>query len=107
MSVRSRPNGEDMRAPIVLLALLALAALAGPAGAACFADYKAKRDDPLRLHYGVIELPDDACSAKAAAPLIARRIAADGWELLNVLGVFGREGLAEREESAGRFFLRY
>ena len=39
--------------------LLLLAALAQPAHAAgCYADYKAKQDNPLQLHYGVIELPD-------------------------------------------------
>ena len=39
-----------------LAPILALAALAGPAGAACYADYKARQTDPLRLHYGVIEI---------------------------------------------------
>ena len=33
-----------------LAAALALA-LAGPAAAECYADYKAKRDEPLKLHY--------------------------------------------------------
>ena len=87
--------------------LVALLLAASPAAAECYADYKAKRDDPLRLHYGVIQVPDRACDPGAAAPVIARRIAADGWQLLNVLGVFGPEGLAERRDSAGSFFLRY
>ena len=94
--------------PHRLLAAVAIAVLTAlPAHAACYADYKAKRDGPLRLHYGVIELPDAACSRDAAAPVIAARIRADGWVLLNVMSVFGPEGLNERKASAGAFFLRY
>lgn len=96
------------RTRILAFALLAIATLAGPASAACYADYKAKRDNPFRLHYGVIELPDAVCGdPKATRAEIARRIAKGNWKLLKVLSVFGEEGLSEREESAGKFFLRY
>ena len=95
------------RLALSLLAAMALTVLAGAAGAACYADYKAKRDDPLRLHYGVIELPDRACTPDGARDLIARRIGRDGWQLLNVLGIFDAGGLDERRESAGAYFLRY
>ncbi|SNT05014.1 hypothetical protein [Tropicimonas sediminicola] len=88
-----------------LAAVLTLAA--GPAAAGCYADYKAKRDDPLRLHYGTIELNGDACTKAAAERQITRRIASDGWTLLTVLGVFDESGLDERKESAGKFHLRY
>ncbi len=89
------------------LALAALVALGSPAGAACFADYKASREGPLRLHYGVMELPDTACDRAAAEAEAARRLRAAGWKLLGVLAVFGPEGLDERRASAGDFFLRY
>ena len=89
-------------------ALVLALALAAPAQAACYADYKAKQDSPLRLHYGVIELPDTACAdAGAATQTVAARLAAQGWTLLNVLGLFGPEGLAERKDSAGDNFLRF
>jgi hypothetical protein len=92
---------------IATAALIAVS-LAGSAQAACYADYKAKRDNPLRLHYGVIELPDSVCGKKKnARQEIAKRIAADNWKLLNVLSFFGAEGLENRKESAGEFFLRY
>ena len=78
------------------------------ASAACYADYKAKRDDPLRLHYGVIELPDAVCNdPDMAAKEAARRISAGNWRLLNVLAIFGEDGLDKRKESAGKFFLRF
>ena len=82
--------------------------LSGAAQAACYADYKAKQDDPLRLHYGVIELPDKACAnRRAAASEIARRLRRGGWMLLDVMSIFGPEGLDERRASAGSNFLRY
>lgn len=90
---------------LTLAAGLVLAA--GPALAECYADYRAKMDNPLRLHYGVIELPAEACSVGAAAPVIAGRIAQGGWELLQVVSVFDQSGLATRRADAGEFFLRF
>jgi hypothetical protein len=97
----------DMKPRFLLLAIPLAIGLAAPAGAACFADYKAKREGPLQLHYGVAELSDSDCSREAAGPEIARRIARDGWELLQVMSVFGDDGLDSRRDSAGAYFLRY
>lgn len=94
----------------MMTALLLTAGLALPISAAspCYADYKAKKDKPLQLHYGVVQLPDRACASRnAAARAVAKRIAADGWQLLTVMSVFGPEGLDRREDSAGKYFLRY
>ena len=89
-----------------LVALLVL--LAAPAQAECYADYKAKQDDPLRLAYGVSQVSDEACGKpKLAKQELAPRLAADGWTLMKILSTFGPEGLAERKASAGEFFLRY
>lgn len=77
-----------------------------PASAACYADYKAKRDAPLRLHYGVVELSEAECSAAGAAAALAARLG-DGWQLLEVMSVFGDDGLEQRRASAGDYFLRY
>ena len=91
-----------------LLLGLALMAAAAPTRAACYADYKAKQDGPLRLHYGVIELNGAACDDKAAARAeIAGRIRSDGWRLLTVMSIFDRAGLDQRRQSAGNYFLRY
>jgi hypothetical protein len=87
-------------------AVLALA-LVGPATAECYADYKAKRDEPLQLHYGVAQVSDGNCSPGAAEGELTPRLAGDGWTLLNVLSTFGPEGLEERKASAGDYFLRY
>lgn len=93
--------------PRILALAATLVLLALPAQAACYADYKAKQDNPLRLHYGVIELPDNACNAGAASAEAARRLAAQGWTLLNIVSVFGPEGLDGRKANAGAHFLRY
>lgn len=96
-----------MRRPALLFAALAALTLAAPAQAAgCYADYKAKRDAPLRLHYGVIELHGE-CTLSAARAEIAPRLARQGWTLLNVISVFGPEGLAQRKDNAGQFHLRF
>jgi len=93
-----------LRLPLAAAALLLLTL---PAGAECYADYKAKQDNPLRLQYGVAQVPDDACSPSGAQGVLAPKLAADGWTLLTVLSTFGPEGLAERKASAGEYFLRY
>jgi len=78
------------------------------ADAACYADYKAKRDNPLRLQYGVAEVSDAICNAPAAVfSDIKARIAKDGWQLLTIVSIFGPEGLSSRKQSAGKYFLRY
>ncbi len=40
----------------IILLTLAFLAVSSAAQAACYADYKAKRDDPLRLPAGVDEI---------------------------------------------------
>ena len=79
---------------------------ASMAQAACYADYKAKQDDPLRLHYGVVEVRGD-CSVASAEQQLRDALASNGWQLLNVLGVFDDAGLDERKDSAGDYFLRF
>ncbi len=91
---------------LLTLAAVVMAVSAGAADAACYADYKAKRDDPLKLHYGVIQL-NGACDKAAARGEIAQRLKAGGWVLLNVLSVFDESGLQSRKGSAGGFFLRF
>lgn len=88
------------------LAFLVLLSSAVVANAGCYADYKAKQDSPLRLHYGVAEISGN-CSVRNAEQQLKERLADKGWQLLNVLGVFDESGLEERKANAGRNFLRY
>ncbi|TCL00700.1 hypothetical protein BXY66_3347 [Shimia isoporae] len=93
---------------ITRIAVVGLAiSIASPAAAAeCYADYKAKKDNPLRLHYGVIAL-NSGCDKASARTEIKARIAKDGWKLLNVLSVFDKTQLSGKEASAGQFYLRF
>lgn len=87
----------------LILTLAALIALTLPAHAACYVDYKAKKDGPLRLHYGVAEV---ACGGDVTSDLAAR-LAANGWTLLAIVSSFDETGLAERQDSAANYFLRF
>lgn len=87
--------------PFLIASLTATAAQAE-----CYADYKAKQDSPLRLHYGVAKV-EGACDVASAEDQLRPRLDGAGWQLLNVLGVFDDAGLDQRRESAGDYFLRY
>ncbi len=87
---------------------LAVFLAAGPASAACFADYKAKKENPLRLHYGVMELDAEPCRmSKAIARTVKNRLAKGGWTLLQVQSVFDERSLGAKKKDAGAYFLRF
>jgi len=90
----------------ILSSLLLVVVSAHAAQAACFADYKAKQDDPLRLHYGVAEVRGE-CSVNNATLQLSERLGEAGWALLNIVSVFDDAGLNDKKESAGEFFLRF
>ena len=87
------------------ITLALTAALSAPAAAQCYADYKAKQDNPLRLHYGVAQI--SACNRGTAQSELAARLNSRGWTLLQVVSVFGPEGLDQRKQSAGQYYLRF
>ena len=91
-----------------LMALAAVSVLATPASAACYADYKAKRENPLKLHYGVIQIDSAPCAmSDRVKSTVAKRLSGSGWKLLQVQSVFDDSGLERRKRDAGEFFLRF
>lgn len=89
-------------------ALMLVVATGAGAQAACYADYRAQQESPVRFHYGVAQIPDNACgNPSAAASYLRSRLQRNGWTLVNVLSTFGQSGLASRQGNAGQFFLRY
>ena len=99
-------QSEVMTRFIATLSLvLATLTLPVSAQAACYADYKAKRDQPYELHYGVMQV--SACDKGAATGEVRDRLAQAGWVLLNVVSVFDDSGLADREQNAGPYYLRF
>ena len=104
---RGSAHRPVMKQIFLPLCIALIAGLGGPASAAdCYADYKAKQDNPLRLHYGVARV-NGQCTPAAARSELTQRLGAQGWTLLNVVSVFGPEGLAQRKDSAGSNFLRF
>ena len=97
-----------MKRTIALLAPMLLPAATAAQGA-CFVDYKAKKDNPLRLHYGVMQVGEAACNQGpgAAAGDVAGRLQGGGWTLLNVVSAFREDGLEQRKASAADYFLRF
>lgn len=95
-----------MKTASIIGAVALTLGLALPAQAACFADYKARRDNPLQLHYGVAEISGQ-CTKAAAEAQLRTRLDRAGWRLLNVLQVFDESGLDSRRGTAGEFFLRF
>ncbi|MCO6384046.1 hypothetical protein [Oceanicola sp. 502str15] len=88
-------------------AALALALAAAPAGAACYAEYKAKQDNPLKLHYGVMELGNTCPPGSKAQSTVAARLQQGGWVLLNVISLFEGTPSKAQQQNAGSNFLRY
>ncbi len=96
-----------MKSALALITLAASLAVLTPAAAQCFADYKAKQDNPLRLQYGLIALPAEACvshdaAARYAAPVIART----GWTLLQIESILDETEFQRRRAQAGAVHLR-
>jgi len=90
---------------ILTTCLFTLAAL--PSAADCLVSYKAKQDDPLRLHYGVATLAEESCALDLAASELSPRLETDGWQLLKIVAILTPEELEEAEIRAGDYFLRY
>jgi hypothetical protein len=96
-----------MRHVLAQGAFLVAMALATQASAQCYADYKAKQDNPLRLQYGLIELPASACgSVNAATRYAAPVIARSGWTLLQIETILTRAQFDARSANAGAIHLR-
>ncbi len=89
--------------------LIAFLALGMPAAAQadCFAEYKAKQDGPLRLHYGIASLPGACPDAATAAAQLRPRLSAAGWQLLNIVRLSPEAPGPQQRANAGEHYLRY
>lgn len=97
-----------MNTRLIFTALAFTFALAAPGHAACYADYKAKQENPLKLHYGVIQVDISPCAmSDSVRSTVAKRLNAAGWKLLQVQSIFDDSGLGKRKKDAGQYFLRF
>lgn len=96
-----------MKNTLFLSVLLLGLSLAGQVTAQCYADYKAKQDNPLRLQYGIVELPAHACGSRQAATDYARQVVArSGWTLLQIESIFDASEFQRRSANAGAIHRR-
>lgn len=77
-----------MMKTLMPLALAAVTVAGTPAGAGCVAEYKAKRDDPLKLFYATAEI-EAPCTEASARRQLDQRLMPQGLTLLKVLSVTG------------------
>ena len=96
-----------MKYVVANIVFLVAVAIASQASAQCYADYKAKQDKPLRLQYGLIELPASACGSTAAAerhaaPVIER----SGWTFLLIDSILTEAEFNARKDDASAVHLR-
>ena len=96
-----------MRYFIALLLLALSATLPQAASADCYVAYKAKKQPPLELHFGILSLSGTCPGKGTAASEAATRIASGGWTLLNVVSVRDTAPSAAEKANAGAYYLRY
>jgi len=90
----------------LLTGVVLLSAISTAQASDCLYAYKAKRDNPLQLHYGVIAIVG-RCDTQSAQQETAARLRRNGWELLVLLERVVPSKINQYRETAGEFFLRY
>lgn len=53
----------------------------------CRVEYKAKKDNPLRLDHGFVDIPAALCNPMAAEAEVRARLAQQGWILLAIVAI--------------------
>ena len=96
-----------MRLKLPILSLALIAALAVPAQAACYAEYRASRQNPVQLAYGVAEIRGGSCDAQSAAQYLQARLAQSGWTLQNVLSTVNSNAAPANSGYTGGHYLNY
>lgn len=76
------------------------------AGDKCFYEYKAKQDDPLRLHVGILQT-NHKCGANQAMAELRQRLDAGGWKLIQVVTSFEERPSNEQLQKYGHFIFKY
>ena len=72
----------------------------------CFVLYKAKKDNPLKLHLGLMKI-DLTCSDDAIEAILRRRLLPAGWSLLQIVNVSQDIAVEKIKRDLGEYFLKY
>ena len=72
----------------------------------CFVLYKAKKDNPLKLHLGLIQI-NGQCSDHDVEGITSKRLSSTGWKLLQIVTASGNIDTKKMESDVGDYFLKY
>lgn len=72
----------------------------------CFVLYKAKKDNPLTLHLGLMKI-DRTCSDDAIEVISRLRLQPAGWSLLQIVNVSKDIEVEKIKRDLGEYFLKY
>ena len=72
----------------------------------CFVLYKAKKDNPLKLHLGLMKI-DRTCSDDAIEAILRLRLQPVGWSLLQIVNVSKDIEVDKIKRDLGEYFLKY
>ena len=72
----------------------------------CFYEYKAKKDDPLRLHVGILET-NQTCDLNTELGKLQSRLETGGWRLIQVVKSFDKRPSDEQLQKYGQFIFKY
>ena len=72
----------------------------------CFVLYKAKKDNPLKLHLGLIQI-NGQCSAHDVEGITSKRLSSTGWKLLQIVKASSKIDTEKMESDLGDYFLKY
>lgn len=84
--------------------VLAAMSLPGAAAADCYIHYKAKRDAPYALHYGIVRVSGSCPSSPEG--IVRSRISGGGWSLLGLVKVTTSPPTASEIEFAKPHYYR-
>jgi hypothetical protein len=72
----------------------------------CFVLYKAKKDNPLKLHLGLMKI-DRTCSDDTIEAISRLRLQPAGWSLLQIVNVSKDIEVEKIKRDLGEYFLKY
>ncbi|WP_323769541.1 hypothetical protein [Antarctobacter sp.] len=84
--------------------LLVTLALPSAAAADCYVHYKAKRNKPYGLHYGIVHVSGSCPSSPQRT--VQSRISSGGWSILNIVKVTTARPNSSEIASAGSHYYR-
>jgi hypothetical protein len=72
----------------------------------CFVLYKAKKNNPLKLHLGLMQI-NETCTMKDIGTKINNRLNSNGWTLLQIVKANENVKIEKMKRDLGEYFLKY